>query len=511
VSEYLLAVDVGAGSLRAGLVCADGRVAMMIAKRLPAAQPRPGWHEMDPERWWEALRAAAQALLRRVPRAARVVGVCICGLTRSQVLLDERGRVLGPAMLFRDRRAADDAQEIAREFAADNPASAVSAFHPLARLAWVARRHPRRFARIGSVLEPKDFLNYRLTGAIAGDSVTHSRERPRRLAPRQRPDAIDRCLALLQPDLRAPWQRLAAIQPASGPLARLAGVPVFAGSMDAWASAVGSGAVCPGTAYDIAGTSEVAGLVTSRRFDVPGLVSLAWSERAHQAGGPTQAGADCARWCHATFRVRGPLERAIERAGTAPVHAERPLFLPWLGGERTPVWRSDVRGAFHGVARDAGPDDFLWSVLEGVAMAVRDILEHAMFATGERAREVRVSGGGARSDAWCQMKADVLGIPVVRSPQPETGVIGAAMAAAVGLGLHRDMDAAARAMAPAGRRFEPDRRRHAFFDERAALYRQAKAAALAFADAAGPSAAGPHQGAKRSPPAGRRAAPRVHA
>jgi xylulokinase len=193
------------------------------------------------------------------------------------------------------------------------------------------------------------------------------------------------------------------------------------------------------------------------------------------------------------------------------VHAERPLFLPWLGGERTPVWRSDVRGAFHGVARDAGPDDFLWSVLEGVAMAVRDILEHAMSATGERAREVRVSGGGARSDAWCQMKADVLGIPVVRSPQPETGVIGAAMAAAVGLGLHRDMDAAARAMAPAGRRFEPDRRRHAFFDERAALYRQAKAAALAFADAAGPSAAGPHQGAKRSPPAGRRAAPRVHA
>ena len=481
-SDLLLAVDVGAGSLRAGLVRADGHVVARVATPLAAVEPRPGWQEIDPELWWDALCAAAGRLLRRVPRASRLAGVCICGLTRSQVLIDGRGRALGPAMLFRDRRAADEASELARAFPQDNPADAITAFHPLARLAWLARHQPARFARIDAVLEPKDFLNYRLTGVLAGDSVTHSRRPTHRPVARRQPGTVDRCLELLQRELRAPWQPVGTVRARGGPLEALAGLPAFAGSMDAWASAVGSGAVRPGTAYDIAGTSEVVGLVTDRRFDVPGLVSLAWTDRAHQVGGPTQAGADCARWCHSTFRVRGRLDRAIERAGSAPARAGRPLFLPWLAGERTPVWRSDVRGAFHDVDRGSGPDDFLWSVLEGVAMAARDILEHATAGTGQRAADVRVSGGGARSDAWCQLKADVLGLPVIRSSQPETGVVGAAIAAAVGLAIHRDVAEAARAMVRVDRRFEPARRHRAFFDERAAAWRQAKVAALALAD-----------------------------
>jgi xylulokinase len=97
--------------------------------------------------------------------------------------------------------------------------------------------------------------------------------------------------------------------------------------MDAWASAVGAGAVRPGEAYDVAGTSEVVGLITRERRGAPGLVSLRWSEDVHQIGGPTQAGADCARWCHEIFRLRGSLAAAIERAeGRAPAE-DLPLFL----------------------------------------------------------------------------------------------------------------------------------------------------------------------------------------
>src|SRR4029450_8434474 len=124
--------------------------------------------------------------------------------------------------------------------------------------------------------------------------------------------------------------------------------------------------------------------------------------------GPTQAGADCAVWCPRTFRIRRTLAAAVERAGGLLPTDTRPVFLPYLAGERAPIWRADVRGAFEGVAREHGGDDFLWSVLEGVAMAMRDILTRAIHATATPAREIRVAGGGAQSNAWCQLKADVM-------------------------------------------------------------------------------------------------------
>jgi len=454
----LLGVDVGAGSLRAALVRSHGRVVAAAAIPLAVREPRAGWAELDPERWWAALCTAIARVLRAMPRGGSVQGLCVCGLTRTQVLLDRRGRALGPAILFRDRRAAGVAREMA----------GVTAFDAAARLAWIARHQPARFGRVHAVVEPKDFMSYRLTGVLAADTVTQSRQRAAApFAPRE---------------IVAPWQQVGVVRAVAPPLARIAGVPVFAGALDTWASAVGAGAVQPGQAYDIAGTSEAVGLVTASRPQARELVTLDWTERSHQVGGPTQAGADCARWCHATFRVRGTLAEAIERAGRRAPHCDRPIFLPYLAGERAPVWSSEVRGAFHGVDRASAPDDFLWAVLEGVAMAVRDIVEHAQRASATAAAELRVAGGGARSNAWCRMKADIVGVPVLRANEAETGVIGAAIAAAVGLRLHASVSDAAAAMAPPGRRFEPRRANAALYDARAAKYREVKAAALALAE-----------------------------
>jgi len=484
-NEFILSIDLGAGSLRAGALRPNGSLFAAATAPLAIDEPQPGWAEIDPEKWWTALLTAGGRVLRKVPRSGKVLGVCLTGLTRAQVLLDREGKVLGPAMQFRDHRAEAEAREVARQLPTDNPAEAITPFHPLARLAWVAKRHPAVFAELATVLEPKDFLNRRLTGLAAGDSVSYSRLDALEPLPRGLPAWIERCLDLLRPRLHAPWERLGTVVRLDPPFDRLEGVPVFAGSMDSWATAVGSGAVRPGQAYDIAGTSEVVGLLTRRRLSVPGLVSLRWSESAHQIGGPTQAGADCAAWCHDAFRLRGRMAQAVERVGKRLPAADRPVFLPYLAGERTPVWRSDVRGAFHNLGRATGPDDFLWAVMEGVAMAARDILDRATTGGGETPDELRVSGGGARSDAWCQMKADVLGLPVLRSTEPETGVVGAAIAAAVGLGIYPDLGVAAQAMVRVGKRFEPRTGMAAIYAERAALYRRVKDAALALADAAG--------------------------
>lgn len=481
MSDVILAVDVGAGSLRAGAVSPRGRVAAAQSVLLRAEEPRPGWSECDPETWWRALATAIGDVLQRLPASARVCGLCIAGLTRCQVLVDADGTPLRPAILFRDRRAAEAAAQAAGHFAADNPADAITAFHPLARLAWVARHEPDTFKRIHAVLEPKDFLNRRLTGRTAADSVSYSRFDALRPGAAL-PDWLQRGLELLAPERIAPWARLGIVTAREPPFDRLAGVPVFGGAMDAWAAAVGSGAIRAGQAYDIAGTSGVVGLIGDQRAFIPGLVSLVWGETVHQIGGPTQAGADCALWCHETLRVRGSLATAVERAGRRVPGKELPIFLPYLAGERAPIWRADVRGAFHNLSRGLLPDDFLWATLEGVAQAARDILEIARAGAGVAISEVRVSGGGARSDAWCQLKADVLGIPVVRAAHPETGLIGCAIAASVGLGLHQSLAEAAHSMSPPRRVFQPQTSLAAFYADRASLYRRVKAAALALAD-----------------------------
>lgn len=410
-NETILAVDLGGSALRAALVRLDGTIVASSAVALSIDEPRPGWAELDPELWWQAFLRASSRAMRGAPR---VSAVCVCAMTRTQVLLDRHGRALGRAILFRDRRAGFDAA---------------------ARLAWIERHQPSRFARIAHVVEPKDFLNYRLTGVIADDTSA------------------------------SPWRQAGVVQS----LAKLGGVPVFTGAMDTWASAVGAGAVEPGQAYDVAGTTEAVGLVTAQPVTAPGLRTLPWTESAHQVGGPTQAGADCARWCHDTFRVRGTLAEAIERTGSA-LRESAPMFLPYLAGERAPVWSGDVRGAFHRIDRAHAPDDFLWSAMEGVAHAVRDILRIAQSAAGEPAHELRACGGGAQSDAWCALKADVAGVPVIRSRAAETGLVGAAMAAAVGLGAYPDLRRAAMRMVKPGRRFVPRARYATAYAARAAQY-----------------------------------------
>lgn len=449
----VLAIDIGGSALRVARVRLDGTIEAAHTVPLAMRSPRAGWAEIDPALWWEAfLRAARRVLRESTTTRAPVQAICACALTRSQVLLDANGHALGPAILFRDRRASDVARTL----------PGVSAFDARARLAWVERHQPARFAKIATVVEPKDYLHFRLTGTLAADTVTRSRSEVLPFGTRH---------------VVAPWASIGMVTPGLPGLAALAGVPVFAGALDTWAGAVGAGAVEPGQAYDIAGTSEAVGLVTATPVSAPGLLTLTWTATAHQVGGPTQAGADCARWCHDTYRVRGSLPAAIARVGAA-LRADAPLFLPYLAGERAPVWSSEVRAAFCDVDRAHGPDDFLWSALEGVAHAVRDILGLAQSSASERAHEVRVGGGGAQSDAWCALKADVLGLPLLRSDTAETGVIGAAMAAAVGCGAFDDLAQAARRMVRPGRRFRPHARHAAAYDRRAARYAALKQFAL---------------------------------
>lgn len=471
----VLACDLGGASFRAALIDAAGATLAQAARPSPAPGGRDGASEIEPADWRAALMACAADLARAAPRDfASVAGITICGVTRTQVFLDRAGAPLRPAMTWDDRRAGAAARRLAAA-APDHPESAgLDAFHPAARLAFLAETEPEVFARLASVLDPKDWLAAELTGAPASDPVSLAR-----LLAAAAPDATGADLLTtlgaspaLLPPLREPWERVGAVRAGlRAPFDRLTGVPVFAGSNDTYAAALGLGAMRAGYAYDISGTTEVLGVIGPAPAQAQGLLTVDW-RGLWQLGGPSQTGADALGWLAAICgRDLGGLDALL----AAPRDPQPALFVPYLSGERVPHWDAALRGAFLGLSRRHGPGDLAWAVLEGVAFQNRLVLERAEAAT-DRVAELRFGGGGAANARWRQVKADVCGRPVVTGAAKEPGLVGAAMLACVGLGRFESLAAAQAAMVRTGARCAPDPARAKLYDGLYAQWRAAEAA-----------------------------------
>jgi xylulokinase len=482
--KAVLAYDLGGTSLRAGLVDQVGKLVGPAVVKCALTIDERGFSEMDPEGWWKDLLHATDLLLD-LPQASviEVVGVCLGGITRTQVFLDGKGQPLRPAISWADSRATLEAEEIRVNQASmgleGQTYGPINAFHPLARLVWLKKKEPDIFRQLASVVEPKDYLNFRLTGELASDVPAQARLL-RRTDDRF---AQELCMAVglspgLFPILLPPEEMVGRVK--SGlppPLDRLAGRPVLVGSMDAWLAALGIGANHAGRAFNISGTSEVLGLVTTKKVEAPGLVDLPWGFGLFQIGGPSQAGADCLAWLAELFGRTEP-SALLNDLDSFARHQESVLFLPYLRGERVPLWKPGARGLFLGLNRNHGRNDLIWAVLEGVAMANRQVLSLAEKACGKPADEVRIGGGAARSETWCQIKADVLGRPVIRTENPEPGLLGAAMVAWVGLNKFNTFDEAESAMVKVERRFNFDPVRTQAYDRLFDLWLQVQAAVL---------------------------------
>jgi xylulokinase len=458
--DHVLGIDLGGTSLRAGLVAPDGRIAALAARRHRIEA------EAEPEDWWRALLAILGELDLTTVRA-----VALSGFTRSQVFTDEAGMPVRPALCFPDGRATKDAAAIAT--AARGTWTEMTAFHPLARLRYVQRTDPEGFAATRLVLQPKDWLGMRLTGEAAADRISNAwaldrKGRVRDLAPFRRA-GID---AGLIPILLDPTDRLGTVRGIEG----LEGVPVFPGGMDTWCASVGAGAGRAGDAYIVSGTTDAAGVLADEPLEAPGLVTLPWGQGMFHTGGPSGAGADCLEWLAELLGMNGG--EAVAAMATAADPAAPPLlFLPALSGERAPTWQPAARGAFIGLDRRHGPPELARAVMEGVAFADRDLLGGLGFA------RLLLTGGGARSDLWCRIRAAVLGCPVQRAATAEPGVLGAALVGWTGLGRYASL---AEAQAAASRDTETFNPRPAEVPRYEALYgeyKRAQAACLALSEA----------------------------
>jgi len=530
--SVVLACDLGGTSFRAALYDAQGQVWAEHALPSPTdgAGAAGGQAEIDADEWWAILISLADALAAQAPaRFAEIRGIAMCGVTRTQILLDGAGQPLRPALTWRDTRAAPDIEALLARLPQDHPElPQVNAFHPLARLDWLRRHEPAVLAQACCVLEPKDYLNFRLTGVRASDPVSMARLRaaaeagPATTAAPLRPSLVAAAGldAGLLPPLLSPTDAVGAVSAGlPGALAQLAGVPVFCCANDTWAAVAGLGALRAGHAYNISGTTEVFGVIA----DVPhgesapraaGLMTVDWGDGLHQIGGPGQNGADTMAWLLSVVQGAGldqslgqsqsqsqgqsqstvgesaqesspnlalgrqSVAARVEALLAAPRDPQPLLFLPYLQGERVPYWDADLRGAFVGLNRRHGAGDLAWAVLEGVAFLNRLVLERGEAALGAAVTEIRFGGGAAANAAWCQVKADICGRPVSVGTAREPGALGAAVVAWTGLGHFPSLAAAQESVVREARRYLPDPARQQHYD---ALYQQYRAAEAALA------------------------------
>jgi xylulokinase len=449
-TPVVLGLDLGTTEVKAGLVTLDGRLlALARAGYGLVVDGGPGWAEQDPGAWWSAVVGAVRGL--HPTEAVDVVAIGVDGHGPTLAAVDERGEATRPAITFLDTRATAEADELAA-------ATGVRgwALGPLPAALWLERHEPAAAAATRWYLTTWEWLAYRLTGQAVAPRVPVELEpdlavvgRATGLRVERRP--IDGAMGAVVGELT---------ETSAAALGLRAGIPVSGGTNDAFASYLGAGLLEPGDAYDPGGSAGGFGVYWHEPLDVPGaFVTPAPLAGLYSVGAAMAATGRALDWFRDSIVGGGTpgavtTERLLEEAAATRPGADGLVFLPYLAGERSPLWDPQARGVFAGLTLGHGRGHLARAIIEASALAIRHV-SSPMLDAGVRVTAMRACGGPARSEVWNQVKADVTGFRVLVPNVLETAVLGSAMLGAVGVGAALDIETAIRTMTGIAREIEP--------------------------------------------------------
>ena len=489
--DLYLAIDVGTGGLRAALVGRDGRTAAFSHREHEQIVPQFGWSEQRPADWWAGTRIAIREVLAGVENApARVAAICTCGQMHGSVLIDVDGELTREAaLLWNDKRTAPQAEAFAARVPAerslDLAANLPSPAWPAFKIAWIAENDPEALARSATLLMPKDWINFKLTGVRAQDQTEASLSFVMDWRSRQWSAELCELTGVprrLLPDLHRAGDVLGGLAAeVAADLGLPSGVPVLVGAGDYPMALLGSGVTRAGMGSDVTGTSAIITLMHEQPVLDPDVSNVIAANGLWGAMTLIDAGGDAVRWARRAFhentRSYGDLAGDAARAS---VGANGLFFLPYLSGERVGAHRNS-RAQFFGLKAEHGLPDLHRAILEGVAFAVRLKLD-ALKGDNRRPERIVAASGGARSDLWLQIKASMLGVPYVVLEEPECGIVGAAMLMAVATGDVADIETAVARMVRPSREIMPDPAWSAVYDRMMPIYARLYQQSQAFYD-----------------------------
>jgi xylulokinase len=494
---YFLGIDVGTGGTRALIIDELGRVIASATEEHRAfTSPQIGWAEQDPDDWWRACGVAVREVLAKgYLRGNQISCVGLSGQMHGAVLLDDQERVVRPALIWCDVRTEEQTQQLTAQIGIDrliqltcNPA--LPNF-TLTKCLWVRENEPENWSRVRSVMLPKDYVRFRLTGERATDVSDASGTLLLDVAHRRWSKEILELVELdesLLPNLYESPEICGKISAEGAAATGLqAGTPVVAGAGDQAAGAIGMGVVSSGTVSATIGTSGVVLAATSGpALDPKGrlhtfchAVPGRW-----MVMGVTQAAGFSLRWFRDQFGAgtnghgnshvdsrSDSYDTLTADAANAPAGCDGLLWAPYLMGERTPYLDPAARGILFGLTASHTRAHVIRAILEGVAFSLRDTF--TVFQEIKVPVEtVRLGGGGARSPLWRQIQADVYGRGVEMVEAEEGAAYGAAILAGVGAKAWPTVDDACNAVVRVARHVDRNLRDSVVLDNAYAMYRR---------------------------------------
>jgi xylulokinase len=447
-----LGIDVGTGGTRAVLVDERGKVLVCeTAEHPPFSSPEIGWAEQTPAVWWDACVLAIRRALQHISPDA-VNAVSFSGQMHGAVLLDERDHPVRPALLWCDQRTVQQCVEITETVGSGRLLELVSnravTGLTLPKLLWVREFEPDLWARVRSILLPKDYVRLRLTGDMASDAADCSGTLLYDVRNRRWSQEMLEAFGIERTFLPEVFESVELTGRVSKQGASETGLNegtvVVAGAGDNAAGAVGMGVTKPGSVGVTIGTSGVVfGALDQPSTDPLGRVHTfchAVPQRWHNTGVTLAAGLSL-KWFRDNLAHGEDYDTLAAQASGIPSGSDGAIWLPYLMGERTPHLDPSARGAVVGLTASHTRAHIIRAIMEGVAFSLRDSIE-ILKELGTPIDTIRLSGGGAKSKLWRQIQADVFGQPVDVLSADEGAAYGAALLAGVGAGAWESVDEA---------------------------------------------------------------------
>jgi len=487
---HLLGIDIGGTGTKAGVFALDGTLVGSGYGEYQMISTCPGQAEHDAHLWWQATVKAIQDAVSGVdPETIGAIGV---GCTNGLIAVDDSGHPIRPAIMLWDQRALPEVDRIKDRlgseeiFAVTGNPLAPGAFS-LPTILWLMNNEPQSYEAAHKLMVPGGYLVARLTGEF---TIDHSRASTTLLFDIRRRRWHQEFLDKLNIDenkLPRPVacdEVVGSVTEAAAQLTGLkAGTPVIGGCMDTIGASLGTGVMDEGQCFVIMGTAaRVAGPITSGQFDNRFMNCTHITDNCWQYIGAINGVGSALRWVRDTLCLSE--QKEAEATGTdvyelitaqaamSPAGSKGLLFLPYLAGERTPLWDPYARGVFFGITLGHNRGDLFRSVLEGAAFAIRHVVDLLESENGLVIEELRIGGAAASSTVWNQIISDTLGKRVVSLTQSHTEVLGAAILAGTSLGFYTSYADAVAQTVVTGAVFEPDSDAHSNYNKLFPLYKQ---------------------------------------
>jgi xylulokinase len=451
-----MGIDIGTSNIKTSLFSYEGKEIVSVSKEHPLHSPRSGWVEQNPHHWWEGVRETVGIALSKkkiTPTDIKAIGVS--SQSWGVVPIDRQGQIIRPAILWMDRRSIEQSRKLEVHTRKEEWDVLVDSSYIVPKVLWIKEKEPENYTKTFKFLQVNSYINYRLCGETCMDI---SQEDPLQIFIRNQQS----CSSIsdfyesmgVSPDkmidVRNSSEVIGTVTTAAAQETGLsAGTPVVAGAMDTSASALGMQIVNDNQTFHVAGQAGAIGVclkkpLFDRRLCIHNHVI---PDRWLVVGVMVATGASM-RWIRDLFsdgepipdrqQLLNPFEMLSTEAGKSVPGANGVIFLPYLMGERTPIWDSNARGVFFGLSVKTRKKDLIRAVMEGCAFALRHNIE-VMKSAGIEIDEIMCAGGAINSELWNQIKSNVTKKSLLCISALPTTTLGNAILAGLGIGVYKEL------------------------------------------------------------------------